>query len=286
MDYSNCDSMGNESQKDKAKVEAYNLANQEVTYTFDDYGNVTGVYVDGIFNREATDIVQEAVRTRNVDLLKGFGAGFLDQLSKNNGQALLDELFGERFVSQKLKGTAGHDIGRVTANIFSLAQSGAEFLGGGLWFLANGFAGTATAPETGGVSLTLVPNAAAQTGLVWGHAGAVAVSAWGGLNSGSYGGANNNVNNMDEFFKTDFGSELKKNLTKTTKRIDGQSVYKVDSKKAKELGLNKGDQIYLDGLHKDHLEVFNSKGKFEKVLNLDGSVNVDKTIRGLGRRLK
>ncbi|MFD2385893.1 T7SS effector LXG polymorphic toxin [Enterococcus rivorum] len=115
------------SKKIKAKVEAYNLANQEVTYTFDDYGNVTGVYVDGIFNREATDIVQEAVRTRNVDLIKGFGAGFLDQLSKNNGQALLDQLFGERFVDPSLLGTKGYENGRFVGNLFGLVQSGAEF---------------------------------------------------------------------------------------------------------------------------------------------------------------
>ena len=170
--------------KIKAKVEAYNLENQEVIYTFDDYGNVTGVYVDGIFNQEATTTIQEAIKTRNVDLIKGFGAGFIDQFSKNNGQTLLDVLFGERFISQKLKGTTGHDFGRITANIFSLAQSGAEFIGGGLWFLANGFAGFVGTPETGGVSLALVPSAAAQTSLIWGHAGAIAISAWGDLTGG------------------------------------------------------------------------------------------------------
>ena len=35
------------------------------------------------------------------------------------------------------------------------------------------------------------------------------------------------VNNMSEFFETEFGQKLKKVLQKTSKRYDGQSVYKV-----------------------------------------------------------
>ncbi len=38
-------------------------------------------------------------------------------------------------------------------------------------------------------------------------------------------------------------------------------------------------------MHKDHLEVFYSKGKFSKVLNLDGTINREKTLKGLGRML-
>ncbi|HAT2867203.1 TPA: hypothetical protein I8374_001625 [Serratia marcescens] len=41
--------------------------------------------------------------------------------------------------------------------------------------------------------------------------------------------------------------------------------------------IRKGDQFYLDASHKNHLEVFDSKGNFRVFLNLDGSVNVDKT---------
>jgi len=33
-------------------------------------------------------------------------------------------------------------------------------------------------------------------------------------------------------------------------------------------GLKKGDQIYLDGMHKDHLEVFSRNGKISQVINL------------------
>ncbi|OEG23490.1 hypothetical protein BCR24_11425 [Enterococcus ureilyticus] len=91
---------------------------------------------------------------------------------------------------------------------------------------------------------------------------------------------------MDEFFVTDFGFDFKTNTSKTKKRVDGQNVYKVGNKNLKEYGLKNGDQIYLDGLHKDHLEVFNSNGRFQKVLNLDGSINVEKTAKGMGRVLK
>ncbi|MGX7419695.1 hemagglutinin [Carnobacterium gallinarum] len=91
---------------------------------------------------------------------------------------------------------------------------------------------------------------------------------------------------MDEFFEGEFGSELKGNVSKNGKRVDGQQVYKVDNKKLKELGLKKGDQLYLDGLHKDHLEVFDSNGSFKEVLNLDGTVNRDKTIKAAGRIIK
>ena len=79
---------------------------------------------------------------------------------------------------------------------------------------------------------------------------------------------------------------MKKVLQKTSKRYDGQSVYKV----TEDVGdiLKKGDQIYLDGLHKNHLEVFTKNGKLRTVLNLDGNVNWSKLKQALkqGRNLK
>ncbi|OEG22544.1 hemagglutinin [Enterococcus ureilyticus] len=88
---------------------------------------------------------------------------------------------------------------------------------------------------------------------------------------------------MKEFFETDFGSEIKGNITKTNKKYQGQSVYKVDKKIG---NLKKNDQIYLDGLHKDHLEVFDSNGNLRTILNLDGTVNLDKYGKAVGRTLK
>ena len=92
------------------------------------------------------------------------------------------------------------------------------------------------------------------------------------------------VNNMSEFFETEFGQKLKKVLQKTSKRYDGQSVYKV----TEDVGdiLKKGDQIYLDGLHKNHLEVFDRNGKLRTILNLDGTENITTLLQAGKRRLK
>ena len=91
------------------------------------------------------------------------------------------------------------------------------------------------------------------------------------------------VNNMQEFFETEFGEQLKKSVRKTKRHYDGQAIYEVVDKNIP--GLKKGDQIYLDGMHKDHLEVFKSNGEFKKVINIDGSINKMKTKLGAGRRL-
>ncbi|MBZ2123399.1 filamentous hemagglutinin [Streptococcus gordonii] len=37
----------------------------------------------------------------------------------------------------------------------------------------------------------------------------------------------------------------------------------------------------MDGAHKDHIEVFDKRGRFKKVMNLDGSVNDIKTKSAL-----
>ena len=94
------------------------------------------------------------------------------------------------------------------------------------------------------------------------------------------------VNNMQEFFETDFGEQLKSSVRKIKKRYDGQTIYEVVDKSIP--GLKKGVQIYLDGMHKDHLEVFSRNGKISQVINLDGSINLRKTEEGIrqGRRIK
>ncbi|WP_241626959.1 hypothetical protein [Rosenbergiella epipactidis] len=51
--------------------------------------------------------------------------------------------------------------------------------------------------------------------------------------------------------------------------------------------IRKGDQFYLDGAHNNHLEVFDQRGNFVHVLNLDGTVNFVKTAKAAaeGRKL-
>ncbi|WP_180937520.1 hemagglutinin repeat-containing protein [Herbaspirillum seropedicae] len=95
------------------------------------------------------------------------------------------------------------------------------------------------------------------------------------------------VGNMDQFFKgSDFGAQVRANTDKSTRVIDGQSVYVVKEDMGNDI--KKGYQLYLDGKHKDHLEVFDKHGKFKSVLNLDGTLNRAKTnaAERQGRRLK
>jgi hypothetical protein len=94
------------------------------------------------------------------------------------------------------------------------------------------------------------------------------------------------VGNMGNFFKSGLGATLKSVSQKTSRQFDGQSIYKVN-KKTDNPYLRKGDQYYLDGKHKDHLEVFDKNGNARAVLNLDGSLNEVKTARALaeGRKL-
>lgn len=94
------------------------------------------------------------------------------------------------------------------------------------------------------------------------------------------------VGNMGEFFnQSGFGSQMNDNARKTSQIYQGQSVYQVKGTVGDYIA--KGDKYYLDGAHKNHLEVFNSKGKVKAVLNLDGSYNDTKTQAAIkeGRRL-
>ena len=91
------------------------------------------------------------------------------------------------------------------------------------------------------------------------------------------------VNNMDDFFgSTAFGSLVKNSSSRTSRQIQGQSVYRV----TKESGtLKRGYHYYLDNRHKDHFEVFDRRGKFKYVLNLDGTINQAKSAAAKGRSI-
>lgn len=167
-----------------AKVEAYRLANQEITYTFDEYGNVTSVYVDGKFDSKMTLIVQEAIATNNWDRLKGLGSGFLDQWANNNGKVILNDLFGERSVGGNLRGTLGYAIGQFVADLSSLVQGGAEFVGGGMWMAGGNLGALAGIPASGGASAAGIPAINASGLAVSGHGLGVFTSAWSSLGDG------------------------------------------------------------------------------------------------------
>lgn len=94
------------------------------------------------------------------------------------------------------------------------------------------------------------------------------------------------VGNMGEFLKQPgLGAQVSAFAQKTKQIYQGQSVYQASSPIGDYIA--KGDRFYLDGMHKNHLEVFDSKGKFKAVLNLDGTYNSAKTSKAVseGRRL-
>lgn len=94
------------------------------------------------------------------------------------------------------------------------------------------------------------------------------------------------VGNMSEFFKKPgFGEVAKSGSQKTSKIYQGQAVYKASDNVSE--NIRNGDQFYLDEKHRDHLEVFDQKGNFIHVLNLDGTINPAKTAKAAaeGRRL-
>ena len=92
------------------------------------------------------------------------------------------------------------------------------------------------------------------------------------------------VGNMKEFFDDlPFGNILKNLSTRTSKRFQGQTIYKAK----KDAGnIKKGDHFYLDNLHKDHIEVFDKRGSFRHVIGLDGVIIPSKTAAAANRSIK
>ena len=92
------------------------------------------------------------------------------------------------------------------------------------------------------------------------------------------------VNNIGEFqTRIPFGKSIKLISQKLKLKYQGQSIYKIlDKDKGY---LKKGDHYYLDGLHKNHIEVFDKNGNFKIVLNLDGTKNIKKSKLAEGRTI-
>lgn len=69
---------------------------------------------------------------------------------------------------------------------------------------------------------------------------------------------------------------------KLTLRMPWQSIY--DAKGRIGDIISKGDKFYLDNAHKNHPEVFNVNRIFKAALNLDGSINRDKTAKRIAKK--
>lgn len=91
------------------------------------------------------------------------------------------------------------------------------------------------------------------------------------------------VENMKTFFQGSFGSILKKSSSGTSQIYKKQRVFEISNKMKEYKYLRKGDKFYLDSLHKNHIEVFDKNGKARLVLNLDGTINIEKTAQVKGR---
>jgi filamentous hemagglutinin len=80
------------------------------------------------------------------------------------------------------------------------------------------------------------------------------------------------VNNIGEFFQTLTGGVFQGASRRTSKVFQGQRVYvaKKDIILQDGTKIRKGDQFYLDGLHKNHLEVFDSQGSPRIKVDLSG----------------
>lgn len=117
----------------------------------------------------------------------------------------------------------------------------------------------------------------------------VAATAIPGVAAGQLSLFSGAVNKTSDVFKlNNFGKRLEQSAQKTKFQIQGQSVYKITEKmKIGDLTLRKGDNFYLDKMHKDHFEVFSSNGRIKTILNLDGTENLSKlkAARKEGRTL-
>ncbi|HEV2916681.1 MAG TPA: hypothetical protein VGW78_02945 [Candidatus Babeliales bacterium] len=91
--------------------------------------------------------------------------------------------------------------------------------------------------------------------------------------------------NMNEVFKSgEFGKKLQQSVEKVNgKNFQGQQGYRA-TKDMPEIGIKKGDKMYLDGLHKDHIEVFKagSEGSAPRtIISIDGRTLSEKLAQAI-----
>lgn len=88
------------------------------------------------------------------------------------------------------------------------------------------------------------------------------------------------VTSADFMKKTKFSDIVK---DKTTVKVYGDRKTFTLQEKINHPYLKKGDKFELDLRHGDHVEVYDKRGLFKCVLNMDGTLNPIKTIAGKGR---
>lgn len=88
---------------------------------------------------------------------------------------------------------------------------------------------------------------------------------------------NDKYENMYEVFaRAPMGKKLKEVVEATSRNYKGIKIFRA-IRDVEEFGIKEGDWLYLDKMHKDHIEVFCHKGKpLRTVLNMDGTQNLVK----------
>ncbi|WP_051934024.1 T7SS effector LXG polymorphic toxin [Carnobacterium gallinarum] len=151
--------------EDKVEVKKTQLPGAEIVYM---------VYRNGELDKEATSELAKEIAKADLKSMNAFLAGAGYQVLENNGvKALLDFVFGERELEDSVKQHKGYNEGVFTGNLLSLLQSGAEFIGGGLWLLGGTSGSLALAPATGGSSVSAIPAISGSTLAIWTHAAAI-----------------------------------------------------------------------------------------------------------------
>ena len=77
-----------------------------------------------------------------------------------------------------------------------------------------------------------------------------------------------------------FGQKIKKSLERSQYTNQGKRAFRVVQKIENCDGFKKGDYVAVDAMHRDHLEVFDKRGRWIQVANFDGTKNNEKTKQG------
>lgn len=98
---------------------------------------------------------------------------------------------------------------------------------------------------------------------------------------------NDQYENMYEVFaRAPIGKKLKDAVESTSRNYRGIKIFRI-IRDIKEWGIQKGDWLYLDKLHKDHIEVFCPTGEpLRTILNMDGTQNLAKINQAGFRSIK
>ncbi|OJG90995.1 hypothetical protein RV15_GL000991 [Enterococcus silesiacus] len=257
-----------------AKVEAHRLANQEITYTFDESGNVTGVYVDGTFDSKMTLMVQEAIATNNWNGLKGLGVGLADKIYENFG---LTGLMGERTLDPNAVGTKPYAVGQLIGDLTSLVGGATEFVGGFSWFVGGNGLSFVGAPFTGGASVALSPAVTASGAAAMAHGSGTIVNAFGSIGSGYDASKHPNGVYKDADYHTGKGNSVKSKKPKNGQDALDNSLPLKDTTKRR-ISLSDDEFVVIDssgdGTFHGHVRTWDELSpKMKAILQKAGLVN-------------